>query len=194
MVFLTIGIYLLPGMWGAPVNLISGFPPPTFYSEWNSGGSGRSSNGHSDGHIEAKYHDYEEGLAAAKELGKPVLLDFTGRACVNCRKMEEQVWPDSEVARILTEEVVLVSLYVDERTKLPEDEQRTEEYGGKAFKIRTVGNKWSYLQASQFNRNAQPFYVMIDHDGNQVGESAGYDSDPQLFIDYLHDAIKKFKH
>ena len=195
MVFFTIGIYLLPGMWGAPVNLISGFPPPTFYSEWsglNAGGG--SSDGHSGGHIEAQYHDYEEGMAAAKEQGKPVLLDFTGWACVNCRKMEEQVWPDSEVSRILTEEVVLVSLYVDERTKLPEDEQRKEEYGGKEFNIRTIGNKWSYLQASKFNRNAQPFYVMVDHDGNQVGGSAGYDSDPQLFIDYLHDALKKFKH
>ena len=123
-------------------------------------------------------------MAAAKEQGKPVLLDFTGWACVNCRKMEEQVCTDPEVSRILTEEVVLVSLYVDERTKLPEDEQRKEEYGGKEFNIRTIGNKWSYLQASKFNRNAQPFYVMVDHDGNQVGGSAGYDSNPQLFIDY----------
>lgn len=194
MVFFTIGIYLLPGMWGAPVNLISGFPPPTFYSEWSGVAGGGSSDGHSGGHVEAAYHDYDEGMAVAKEKGLPVLLDFTGWACVNCRKMEEQVWPNPEVSRILREEVVLISLYVDDRTALPEDEWRKEEYGGKEFNIKTIGKKWSYLQASKFNRNAQPFYVMVDHDGNQVGESAGYDSDPQLFIDYLHEALDKYKH
>ena len=158
LVFMMFAIYLTPGMWGAPVNLISGFPPPTFYSEWNHGGGSGESGGHS-GHVEARFDDYEEGLAAAEAEGKPMLLDFTGWACVNCRKMEEQVWSDAEVASKLTEDVVLVSLYVDDRTALPEDEHRVEKYGGKDFRIKTIGNKWSYLQASRFDRNAQPFYA-----------------------------------
>jgi thiol:disulfide interchange protein DsbD len=189
MIFFTLGIYLLPGMWGAPVNLISGFPPPAFYSEWSGGGHGE---GESSGHVEARFMDYEEGLAAAIEEGKPMLLDFTGWACVNCRKMEEQVWTDSEVAKILREEVVLVSLYVDDRTALPEDEWRVEEYGGKEFNIKTIGKKWSYLQAAEYNRNAQPFYVLVDHNGNQLGGSAGYDSDPSVFLEYLDDALGEF--
>ena len=194
MVFLTMSIYLLPGMWGAPVNLISGFPPPTFYSEWNGGAAGGGSDdGHSGGFVEAHYRDYDEAMAIAQEEGKPLLLDFTGWACVNCRKMEEQVWTDYEVARILNDEVVLVSLYVDDRTELPESEWRTEEYGGKEFKITTIGKKWSYMQASRYNRNAQPYYVMVDHEGNQLGESAGYNSNPQVFIDYLNDALKDFE-
>ena len=189
MTFMMLGIYLLPGMWGAPVNLISGFPPPLFYSEWNAGG-GHDSNG--GGHVEARFDDYDEGLAAAQAEGKPMLLDFTGWACVNCRKMEEQVWSDPEVARMLTEEVVLVSLYVDDRKALPESEHRVEKYGGKDFRIRSVGNKWSYLQASRFDRNAQPFYVMIDHDGAHIGGSAGYDPDPSLFLDFLRDGLSEF--
>ena len=192
MVFMMLGIYLLPGMWGAPVNLISGFPPPTFYSEWNQGSHSGGEGGHS-GHVEARFDAYDEGLAAAQAEGKPMLLDFTGWACVNCRKMEEQVWSDPEVARILTQEVVLVSLYVDDRTSLPEEQHRVEEYGGKDFRIRTIGNKWSYLQASRFDRNAQPFYVMIDHDGNHIGGSAGYDPDSEVFIDFLEEGLSEFK-
>ncbi len=195
LIFLTLSIYLLPGMWGAPVNLISGFPPPAFYSEWSGASHGATSNdgSHAGGHVEAIYRDYDEGMAAAIKDGKPILLDFTGWACVNCRKMEEQVWTDSRVARILTEDVVLVSLYVDDRTELPEDEWRKEEYGGKEFNIKTIGKKWSYMQASKYDRNAQPFYVMVDHDGNQIGGSAGYDSNPEVFIDYLKDALSKYK-
>ena len=188
MVFMMLGIYLLPGMWGAPVNLISGFPPPIFYSEWNQGSQG---DGHG-GHVEARFDDYDKGLAAAKEEGKPMLLDFTGWACVNCRKMEEQVWSNPKVAEILTQDVVLVSLYVDDRKSLPESEHRVEEYGGKDFRIKTIGNKWSYLQASRFDRNAQPFYVMIDHDGQNIGGNAGYDPDADVFIDFLQDGLAEF--
>lgn len=190
LVFFTLGIYLIPGMWGAPVKLISGFPPPMFYSEWSGGGS--SAEGHSSGHVEARFTDYEEGMAAAVAEGKPVVLDFTGWACVNCRKMEEQVWPNTQVATMLMEDVVLISLYVDERNELPAAEQREEVYGGKAFKIKTVGNKWSYLQASQFNTNSQPFYVLLDHDGEPVADGVGYDPDPEVFIDFLEDGIDKF--
>ena len=188
MVFMMLGIYLVPGMWGAPVNLISGFPPPIFYSEWNQGSQG---DGHG-GHVEARFDDYDKGLAAAREEGKPMLLDFTGWACVNCRKMEEQVWSNPKVAEILTQDVVLVSLYVDDRKSLPESEHRVEEYGGKDFRIKTIGNKWSYLQASRFDRNAQPFYVMIDHDGQNIGGNAGYDPDADVFIDFLQDGLAEF--
>jgi len=139
------------------------------------------------------YTDYEAGLAAAKEAGKPVLLDFTGWACVNCRKMEEQVWPDSRVRQILTQDVILISLYVDERTDLPDAQKRTETYGGKDFKIKTVGNKWSYMQAARFNTNSQPFYVMLDEDGEQIGGSAGYDPDPDVFVDFLRDGLEAFE-
>ena len=191
MVFMMLGIYLLPGMWGAPVNLISGFPPPIFYSEWNQGSQGDGHGGHG-GHVEARFDDYDKGLAAAREEGKPMLLDFTGWACVNCRKMEEQVWSNPKVAEILTQDVVLVSLYVDDRKSLPESEHRVEEYGGKDFRIKTIGNKWSYLQASRFDRNAQPFYVMIDHDGQNIGGNAGYDPDADVFIDFLQDGLAEF--
>ncbi|MEC8361187.1 MAG: thioredoxin family protein, partial [Bacteroidota bacterium] len=163
--------------------------PPTFYSEWKQGG--QSDGGHG-GHVEARFDDYDAGLAAAKAEGKPMLLDFTGWACVNCRKMEEQVWSNPEVARLLTEKVVLVSLYVDDRKTLPESEHRVEQYGGKDFRIKTIGNKWSYLQASRFDRNAQPFYVMIDHDGEHIGGSAGYDPDADVFIDFLEDGLVQF--
>ncbi|MBV41661.1 MAG: thiol:disulfide interchange protein [Crocinitomicaceae bacterium] len=191
MIFLTLGIYLVPGMWGAPVKLISGFPPPMFYSEWSQGST--NNEGHSTGHVEARFTDYEEGMAAAIAEGKPLALDFTGWACVNCRKMEEQVWSDSGVAEILENDVVLVSLYVDERKALPENEQDEEVYGGKAFKIKTVGNKWSYLQASRFNTNSQPFYVLLDHDGQPLSEGVGYDPDPEKFIAFLDKGIQKFK-
>ena len=131
-------------------------------------------------------------MSVAIAQNKPLLLDFTGWACVNCRKMEEQVWTDKRVSKILNKDVILVSLYVDDRTKLPEEEWRMEEYGGKEFHIRTIGKKWSYLQASQFDRNAQPFYVLLDHNGTQIGGSAGYDPDPDAFLEYLNDALAKY--
>ncbi len=193
-VFLALAIYMLPGMWGAPLNLISGFPPPMFYAE-SAGGIGGSADGdHSaSGHVEARFRDYDEGLAAAKAEGKPVILDFTGWACVNCRKMEEQVWPNPEVVRYLTEETVLISLYVDERKALPESEQRVEQFGGKDFRVRTVGNKWTYLQASRFGTNAQPFYVMLDHDGEALGEGVGYDPDVDKFVAFLKEGLQEFE-
>ncbi|HCZ08668.1 MAG TPA: thiol:disulfide interchange protein, partial [Flavobacteriales bacterium] len=195
-VFLVLAIYMMPGMWGAPLNLISGFPPPMFYSEASgsvgTGGHGAGGQAYS-GHVEARFRDYDEGLAAAKAEGKPMILDFTGWACVNCRKMEEQVWPNSEVVKYLTEEAVLVSLYVDERKALPEAEQRVEQFGGKDFRVRTVGNKWTYLQASRFGTNAQPFYVMIDHNGEALGSGVGYDPDPDKFIAFLKENMDRFK-
>ena len=132
-------------------------------------------------------------MAYAKEIGKPVMLDFTGWACVNCRKMEEQVWSDPEVLRRLSNDVVLVSLYVDEKIELPEEEQREVKIGEKNKRLETVGNKWSYLQASKFGTNSQPYYVILDHEGNQLHESAAYDPDIQLFVDWLDRGVKAFK-
>jgi len=194
-VFLVLAIYMMPGMWGAPLNLISGFPPPMFYAESSGsvGAGGHGAGQTASGHVEARFRDYDEGLAAAKAEGKPMILDFTGWACVNCRKMEEQVWPHPEVVKYLTEEAVLVSLYVDERKALPEAEQRVEQFGGKDFRVRTVGNKWTYLQASRFGTNAQPFYVMIDHNGEALGNGVGYDPDPDKFIAFLKDNMARFK-
>ncbi len=194
--FLVLAIYMVPGLWGAPLNLISGFPPPLFYAE-SAGGVGGGDHGSggtaASGHVEARFRDYEEGLAAARAEGKPMILDFTGWACVNCRKMEEQVWPHPDVVRYMTEEAVLVSLYVDERKALPEEEQRVEQFGGKDFRVRTVGNKWTYLQASRFGTNAQPFYVMIDHDGEALGQGVGYDPDPEKFVAFLKENMARFK-
>jgi thiol:disulfide interchange protein DsbD len=192
-VFMTLAIYMLPGTWGAPVKLIAGFPPPMFYSELSSGhGSSGASSSMGHGVVEAQFHDYEEGLAAAREQNKPMLLDFTGWACVNCRKMEEQVWTDPRVANMLNNDVILVSLYVDERTKLDEADYRDETYGGKSFKIRTIGKKWSYMQADRFGTNAQPFYALIDLNGEHVGGSAGYDPDPDPFVKFLNKGLATF--
>ncbi|HBH06979.1 MAG TPA: thiol:disulfide interchange protein [Flavobacteriales bacterium] len=201
-------IYLIPGLWGAPLKIISGFPPPAFYSEAPNGVGYKSSAvatfSHGDEELIPQgadpehcphnlncFHDYETGLAYAKEVGKPVMLDFTGWACVNCRKMEEQVWSDPRVLERLKNEVVLISLYVDERTKLPQEEQRVSETTGK--KIRTIGNKWSDFQVARFGNNSQPYYVILDHEENQLHEHAAYDPDIDLFIDWLDRGVEEFK-
>ena len=139
------------------------------------------------------FHDYDEGLAYAKDVGKPVMLDFTGWACVNCRKMEEQVWSDPKVLAVLRNEVVLISLYVDEKIALPENEQVEVEIGGKTKKLRTVGNKWSYMQAIRYNTNSQPYYVLIDHNENTLNGSAAYDPDVNKFLDWLNEGISRFE-
>ncbi|MGB1123484.1 MAG: thioredoxin family protein, partial [Flavobacteriales bacterium] len=178
--FLAFAGYMTPGLWGEDIKAISGFPPGMDYSYLEIH------------HVKAAHLDYDEGMKAAVETGKPVVLDFTGWACVNCRKMEEQVWPNPRVMEILENEVVLVSLYVDERVSLPKEEQSEEQYGGKTFKIKTVGNKWSYMQASQFNTNSQPFYVMLDHDGTPLGEGVGYDPDASKFVEFLESGLAAF--
>ncbi len=191
MVFFILTIYMVPGMTGSSLKLISGFPPPMFYSEAAEtfGGDGAKS-----GHlVEAEYTDYWEGLEAAKREGKPLLVDFTGWACVNCRKMEESVWTQPEISKILSNDVILVSLYVDERKALPKEEQRVEQYGGKDFKIKTVGNKWTYLEVERYGTNAQPYYVMLDANEKVLSGSAAYDSDPQVFLDFLQEGLKNYK-
>lgn len=199
-------IYMIPGLWGAPLKIINAFPPPMHYSEsplgvgYTLGGGAAAVSHHEEEgqHLGPQgimvFHDYEEGLAHAKEIGKPVMIDFTGWACVNCRKMEEQVWSDTEVKRMLSEEVVLVSLYVDERTKLAEDKQYETTIAGKKKKVRTVGDQWMVMQAERYKTNSQPYYVVIDHEENQLGASANYQDygEVDLFKDWLETGINAF--
>lgn len=200
-------VYLVPGMWGAPLKIISGFPPSQFYSESPNGlitasaggGAVASSHGESkagDGHCPHNlpcFHDYETGLAHAKKVGKPVMLDFTGWACVNCRKMEDQVWSDPQVLKRLAEDYVLISLYVDEKTELPKDQQIEVTIGDRKKTLRSIGNKWSHMQAERFGTNSQPYYVILDHDEKQIGPPAAYDPDIQKYIDWLDAGLKGFK-
>ncbi len=207
--FLMFTIYLIPGLWGAPLKLISGFPPPMFYSEAPTGfGGGGGSAAHAgpsdnsgipDGADPAHcphglncFHDYEKGLAYAKQVDKPILLDFTGWACVNCRKMEEQVWSDPRVLKLLNDEVVLISLYVDEKTELPEDEKYVSEETGK--KVKTVGNKWADFQIKHFKSNAQPQYVIINHEEiKALNGTTAYDPDIPLYVNWLEEGIETFE-
>jgi thiol:disulfide interchange protein DsbD len=191
LLFFILTIYMVPGMTGAPLKLISGFPPPIFYSEAaQTFGGDETKSGHI---VEAEYTDYYVALEVARKEKKPLLVDFTGWACVNCRKMEESVWTQPEISKILSNDVILVSLYVDERKALPKDEQRVEEYGGKEFKVKTVGNKWTFMEVERYGTNAQPFYVMLDANEEMLSGSAAYDSDPQVFLDFLKEGLKNYK-
>ena len=163
-------IYLIPGMWGAPLKLISGFPPPLSYSESPSGiGTSENTNSHSennDMHLGPQnimvFHDLEKAEAYAKEVQKPLFVDFTGHACVNCRKMEEKVWGEPGILEILRDKMVIVSLYVDEKTALPASEHKELEYApGKKMKITQIGHKWSYLQTTRYKSNTQPYYRLL---------------------------------
>ena len=163
-------IYLIPGMWGAPLKLISGFPPPLSYSESPTGiGTSQNTNSHTennDMHLGPQnimvFHDLEKAEAYAKEVHKPLFVDFTGHACVNCRKMEEKVWGEPGILEILRDKMVIVSLYVDEKTALPASEHKELEYApGKKMKITEIGHKWSYLQTTRYKSNTQPYYRLL---------------------------------
>jgi len=199
-------IYMIPGLWGAPVKLISGFPPPVDYAESPLGvgrtqPAGAVATGHSAGTMASGMHigphgiplfdDYDKALAHARETGKPLLIDFTGKGCTNCRKMEDNVWVKQEVKNKFLEDYVVVSLYVDLKTKLPEEEQYVSETTGR--KVRSVGNKWTDFQISRFHRNTQPYYVVLDENENQIGEGYSYDPDPDDFIEWLNEGLTKFK-
>lgn len=198
-------IYLIPGLWGAPLKIISGFPPPMFYSESPNGVGSTSAavinNSSSEivgdpahcPHNLPCFHDYEEGMAHAKKIGKPVMLDFTGWACVNCRKMEEQVWSDPRVLDRLRNDVVLISLYVDEKLELPKEEQVEVKIGNKTKILKTVGNKWSYFQAEKFKTNSQPYYIILNHQGEPIIEPTAYDPNIEKFIDWLDEGKKAFE-
>lgn len=202
---LAFTIYLIPGLWGAPLKLISGFPPPMQYSEspygvgytkTSPGGVSSSAEEFPEGaHLGPQdiiaFKDYETGLAYAKKVGKPVLLDFTGFACVNCRKMEERVWSEPKILKLLKEEVVLVSLYVDDKRPLPNGETITSEISGKD--LRYVGQKWSEFQILRYKANAQPFYVIMDHDESDLVEPIGYTPDDDEYYAWLRKGVDAFE-
>ncbi len=202
---LAFTVYLIPGLWGAPLKLISGFPPPMQYSESSYGvgytklsnGAGVSENqefpegAHLGPQDILSFDDYDTGLAYAKKIGKPVLIDFTGFACVNCRKMEERVWSEPKILKLLNEDVVLISLYVDDKRPLPEGEEVTSKISGK--KLRYIGQKWSEFQILKYKANAQPFYVLMGHDEENLVDPVGYTPDIEEYYAWLQKGIGAFK-
>lgn len=174
-------IYMIPGLWGAPLKAISAFAPPLYTQDFNL----------YDDEVHAAFDDYETGLMNAKRVNKPVLIDFSGFGCVNCRKMEAAVWTDPKVKQLLEEKFVLITLMVDDKTKLPE--QIEIEENGRKRTLKTIGEKWSYLQRYKFGANAQPFYVVLDGNGNLLSPSYAYDEDVSKYIQFLNNGIKNFQ-
>lgn len=178
LISLAFAVYLVPGLWGAPCSAVSAFAPPMSTQDFNLVQEEQE-----------VFNDYEEGMRYAKEHGKPVFLDFTGHGCVNCREMEADVLSNRDVKEVL-KEFVIISLYVDDKTAL--DEQITVEINGKSKKLRTVGDKWSYLQAQRFKTNSQPFYVPLDNEGNPLNGSFAHDVDVEKFLTFLDEAVKNY--
>ena len=181
LVSLAFALYMVPGLWGAPCKAVSAFAPPMNTQDFNLNNKV----------VEAKYTDYEEGMAAAKAEGKPVLIDFTGFGCVNCRKMEAAVWTDPTVADLLTKDYVLISLYVDDKQPLRESFDVTDA-NGNTKTLRTVGAKWSWLQSTKFGANAQPFYVVLDNDGQPLSGSRAYDEDITGYVNFLKKGLDNY--
>lgn len=178
---LSFAVYMIPGLWGAPLKAVSAFAPPMNTQDFNLYKSS----------VEARFHDYETGMAAAKAEGKPVIIDFTGYGCVNCRKMEAAVWTDANVADILNNKYVLISLYVDDKTPLPEPIEVDD--NGQQRLLRTVGDKWSFLQRVKFGANTQPFYVLIDNEGKPLNASRSYDENIGDYIDFLQKGLDNYR-
>lgn len=179
---LAFAVYMVPGLWGAPLKSISAFSPPLSTQDFSL----------YEGDVAAATDDFEAGMRLAQEQGKPVLIDFSGHGCVNCRKMEAAVWTDSDVKRIIDEDYVLITLMVDEKKPLPEPIVVTETDGTERT-LRTVGDKWSYLQRSKFGANAQPYYVLLDNDGKPLGPSHGYKEDIPGYKKFLEGGVANYK-
>ena len=177
---LAFAVYMVPGLWGAPLKAVSAFAPPMQTQDFNL----------YNNEVHAQFDDYDAGMKYAREHGKPVMLDFTGYGCVNCRKMELSVWTDTQVADLINNDYVLITLYVDNKTRLPEPIKVME--NGKERTLRTVGDKWSYLQRVKFGANAQPFYVLIDNEGKPLNKSYSYDEDIDLYIDFLQTGLDNY--
>jgi len=178
MITFAFSLYMLPGLWGAPLKAISAFAPPLFTHDFVL----------NDKEVKAAYHDYDEALAASAVTGKPVLIDFTGYGCVNCRKMEASVWTDPEVKRLLNDKFILVSLFVDDKAALPAPMQVTE--NGRLLTLTSAGDKWSYLQRHKFGANAQPFYVIVDAAGKPLSGSFTFTENPKKFLRFLNQVLK----
>jgi len=196
----TFTFYMIPGLWGAPLKILSGLTPPMTYAESASGfGNGNSStaelpeHAHNGPHGIVAFEDYELGLAYAKKVGKPVFLDFTGDACANCRKMEDNVWSDKSILPMLKEKVVLISLYCDRKIELPKSQQYLSKTTGK--QVITIGNKWTDLQISRYKSNSQPLYVIIDNEGNDLEgvTPMAFNTNIEEYKKWLEDGIAKFK-
>ncbi len=179
-VSLAFALYMVPGLWGAPCKAVSAFAPPMNTQDFNL----------YQNEVEARFHDYDEGMRYAKANGLPVMVDFTGYGCVNCRKMEAAVWTDLDVAELLNEKYVLITLYVDDKTPLAEPIQVVE--NGTERRLRSVGDKWSYLQRSKFGANAQPFYVLLDNEGKPLNSSYSYNEDVPAYVDFLKQGLKAY--
>ena len=174
-------VYMIPGLWGAPLKAISAFSPPLFTQDFNL----------YDGEVHAKFDDYEAGMDYAKKNNKPVMIDFSGYGCVNCRKMEASVWTDARVKSLLEKDYVLITLMVDDKKKLSEVMEVEE--NGKMSKLKTIGDKWSYLQRHKFGTNSQPYYVLLDADGKPIGPSYAYNEDVSKYIEFLNIGLTNFK-
>lgn len=177
----SFAVYMVPGLWGAPLKAISAFAPPLYTQDFNLYNS----------EVHAAFDDYETGMAYAKKVNKPVMIDFSGFGCVNCRKMEASVWTDPKVKQILENDYVLITLMVDDKTKLPQP--ITIEEHGKTRKLKTIGDKWSYLQRSKFGANAQPFYILLNAEGKPLGPSYAFNESVPDYIKFLENGLKVFK-
>lgn len=180
LVSLSFAVYMIPGLWGAPLKAVSAFAPPMNTQDFNLYTK----------EVHAKYDDYDAGMEYAKRVGKPVMVDFTGFGCVNCRKMELAVWIDPKVSHVLENDYVLISLYVDDKTALAEP-MKVMENGSERI-LKTVGDKWSYLQRVKFGANAQPFYVQLDNNGNPLNKSYAYDENIDLFVQWLQKGLENY--
>ena len=174
-------IYMVPGLWGAPLKAISAFAPPLYTQDFNL----------YKNEVHAAFDDYESGMAYAKKVNKPVMIDFSGFGCVNCRKMEASVWTDPKVKQMLENDYVLITLMVGDKTKLPQPIEIQE--NGKTRKLKTIGDKWSYLQRSKFGSNAQPFYILLNDEGQPLGPSYAFNEDVSKYIQFLQNGLKEFK-
>lgn len=181
MISLAFTVYMVPGLWGAPVKAVSAFAPPINTQDFNL----------NQKEVHPAYTNYEEGMAAAKAQGKPAFVDFTGFGCVNCRKMEAAVWTDPSVAEILTKDYVLISLFVDDKTPLKEQIEVID--NGKKRTLRTIGDKWSYLQSNKFGANTQPFYVPLDNNGKPLAGSYSYKEGVSAYLDFLHKGLEQYQ-
>ena len=177
---LAFAVYMIPGLWGAPLKAVSAFAPPMNTQDFNL----------YKNEVHAQFDDFDAGMEYARRNGKPVMLDFTGYGCVNCRKMELAVWTDSKVSKLIQDDYVLITLYVDNKTPLPENIKVVE--NGKERTLRTLGDKWSYLQRVKFGANAQPFYVLIDNEGNPLNKSYSFDEDVAKYVDFLETGLKNY--
>ena len=177
---LAFAVYMIPGLWGAPLKAVSAFAPPMNTQDFNL----------YKNEVHAQFDDFDAGMEYARRNGKPVMLDFTGYGCVNCRKMELAVWTDSKVSKLIQDDYVLITLYVDNKTPLPENIKVVE--NGKERTLRTLGDKWSYLQRVKFGANAQPFYVLIDNEGNPLNKSYSFDEDVNKYVDFLETGLKNY--